>query len=94
MIVLAKVKKIPMRMCLGCREMKPKRELIRIVMNKDGVISLDMTGKLPGRGAYICNSAACAAKLKKTRGIDRNYGCKVDEEIYDSIERALAGNEK
>lgn len=83
-----------MRMCLGCREMKPKRELIRIVMNKEGEISLDMTGKKPGRGAYICNSAECAAKLKKSHGIERNYGCQVDASVYDNIERALCGNEE
>ena len=81
-------------MCLGCREMKPKRELIRIVMNKEGDISLDPTGKLPGRGAYICNNAACAAKLKKIHGIERNFGCNIDIAIYDSIERALSENEK
>lgn len=77
-------------MCLGCREMKPKRELIRIVMNKEGEIALDFTGRMPGRGAYICNSKKCADKLKKGHGIERNYGCKVDPEIYDDIERKLA----
>ena len=76
-------------MCLGCREMKPKRELIRIVMNKDGEISLDFTGRMPGRGAYICNDSQCAIKLKKAHGIERNYGCSVDPEIYDEIERNL-----
>ena len=92
--MLAKIKKVPMRMCLGCREMKPKRELIRIVMNKEGEISLDMTGKLAGRGAYICNSAKCASKLKKTHGLERNFGCKADEAIYDDIERALTADEE
>ena len=77
-----------MRMCLSCREMKPKRELIRIVMNKNGEISVDMTGKL------ACNSAECAAKLKKVHGIERNFGCKADAAIYDDIERALTVNEK
>lgn len=80
-------------MCLGCREMKPKRDLIRIVMNKEGEIALDFTGRMSGRGAYICNDKKCAAKLKKTNGIARNYGCSVPEEIYDEIERALADNE-
>lgn len=82
-----------MRMCLGCREMKPKRELIRIVMNQAGTVSLDPTGKLPGRGAYLCNDPACAAKLKKSRGIDRNYGVKVDASVYDEIERLLKTGE-
>lgn len=76
-------------MCLGCREMMPKRELIRIVMNKEGEISLDFTGKLPGRGAYICNNVQCVAKLRKTHGIERNYSCNVAPEIYDEIERKL-----
>lgn len=70
--------------------MKPKRELIRIVMNKDGEIALDFTGRMPGRGAYICNSKECADKLKRSNGIERNYGCKVSPDIYDDIERKLA----
>lgn len=90
---MAKIKKIPMRMCLGCREMKPKREMLRIVLNKEGVISVDTTGKLPGRGAYICNDPACAVKLRKTHGIERNYGCSVDASVYDMIERTLSQSE-
>lgn len=88
-----KIKKIPMRMCLGCREMKPKRELIRIVMNKNKEVTLDFTGKMPGRGAYICDNAQCAAKLKKSRGIERNFECEIDPQIYESIERKLQGDE-
>lgn len=80
-------------MCLGCREMKPKRELIRIVMNKEGQISLDFTGKMPGRGAYICNSVDCVKKLKKAHGIEKNYSCSVEPEIYDEIERTLVQGE-
>ena len=79
-----------MRMCLGCREMKPKKELIRIVMNKEGSIQLDFTGKAQGRGAYICKCKACAAKLKKSRGIEKNFGCQVPIEIYDGIEKELS----
>ncbi len=74
--------------------MKPKRELIRIVLNKDGEISLDFTGKMAGRGAYICDDKQCALKLKKTHGIERNYGCSVDNTIYDEIERKLSNNEQ
>ena len=69
--------------------MKPKRDLIRIVMNKEGEISLDFTGRMPGRGAYICNDPKCAEKLRKSHGIERNYGCSVTPEIYDEIERKL-----
>ena len=79
-----------MRMCLGCREMMPKNSLIRIVMNKSGEISLDTTGKLPGRGAYICNKIACIQKLKKSHGIERNFSCEVSADIYDDIERKLS----
>ncbi len=89
-----KTKKTPMRMCLGCREMKPKAELIRIVMNKSGEIALDFTGKLAGRGAYICNNKQCAVKLKKTNGIDRNFKIQADPSIYDEIERMLNINEQ
>lgn len=90
---MTKVKKTPMRMCLGCREMKPKKELIRIVMNKDGDISLDFTGKLAGRGAYICKSKSCAAKLRRAHGIEKDFGCQVPQEIYDGIEKELADSE-
>lgn len=87
---MTKTKKTPMRMCLGCREMKPKKELIRIVMNKDGQISLDLTGKLAGRGAYICKSVACVSKLRKSHGIERNFNCQVPQNLYDGIEKELS----
>ena len=64
-------KKIPMRQCLGCREMKPKRELIRAVKSPEGVVSLDFKGKMPGRGAYVCVNAECLKKAKKTRALER-----------------------
>ena len=78
-----------MRMCLGCREMKPKKELIRIVMNKESQISLDTTGKLAGRGAYICKSTVCFNKLRRSHGIDRNFNCRVSDEVYESIAKEL-----
>ena len=78
-----------MRMCLACKEMKPKKELIRIVMNKEENIALDFTGKMQGRGAYICKSTQCGEKLRKTHAIERNFGCSVDASIYDSIEKEL-----
>ena len=67
-----KVKKIPMRMCTGCMEMKPKKELIRVVKNKEGEISLDLVGKKPGRGAYVCKSTDCLEKAFKTKRLSRN----------------------
>ncbi|HPE16569.1 MAG TPA: YlxR family protein [Oscillospiraceae bacterium] len=78
-------KKIPMRQCLGCREMKPKRELIRVVRAPDGGISLDFRGKKPGRGAYVCPSEACLAKVKKSRALERAFETAVPPEVYDAL---------
>jgi predicted RNA-binding protein YlxR (DUF448 family) len=78
-------KKIPMRQCLGCREMKPKRELIRVVRSPEGAISLDFKGKLSGRGAYICRSADCLKKAEKSRALERAFGTPIPDEIYLSL---------
>ncbi len=82
-------KKTPMRMCLGCGEMKPKREMIRVVRSKEGEISLDLTGKKSGRGAYICHSAECFAKARKAHRFERSFSCAISEELYDRMEREL-----
>ena len=87
------VKKIPMRMCLGCGEMKPKKELIRVVKSKEGEISLDLTGKKSGRGAYICKSVECFEKARKARKFERSFSCMISEDIYDSMEGELKENE-
>ena len=79
-------KKIPMRTCIACREEKPKREMLRIVKNADGEIKLDFSGKLAGRGAYVCDGADCIAKLKKSRLLNRSFSCEVPQEIYLRIE--------
>ena len=86
---MMKTKKIPMRMCLGCGEMKPKRELIRVVKSKEGDISLDLTGKKSGRGAYICKSVECFEKARKAR----SFSCMISEDIYNSMEGELRENE-
>lgn len=83
-------KKIPMRQCIGCGEMKPKRDLIRVVRPKEGDITLDFTGKLAGRGAYICRSADCLAMARKNRRLERSFSCKVAPEVYEVMEHALA----
>ncbi len=83
------VRKIPMRKCLGCGEMKPKKELIRAVKSPEGEISLDLTGKKAGRGAYICRSAECFRKARKSRQLEKAFSCKISEEIYDSLEKEL-----
>lgn len=90
---MMKTKKIPMRMCLGCGEMKPKRELIRVVKSKKGDISLDLTGKKSGRGAYICKSVECFEKARKARKFERSFSCMISEDIYNSMEGELRENE-
>ncbi len=82
-------KKIPMRQCLGCREMKPKGELIRVVRGPDGEISLDFRGKKPGRGAYLCPDPQCLARAKKSRAIERALSAQVGQEVYDSLDRQM-----
>lgn len=82
-------KKIPMRSCKGCNEMKPKRELVRIVKNKDGEISLDLTGKKAGRGAYICRSLDCLKAARKARRIEKEFSCRIPNEIYDMMESEM-----
>lgn len=84
-----KTKKIPMRMCLGCNEMKPKKELIRVVKSKEGEISLDLTGKKSGRGAYICRNVECFRKARKARRFEKSFSCMISEDIYNSMEGEL-----
>ena len=78
------MKKIPMRMCLACREMKPKKELIRIVKSQEGIF-LDATGKKNGRGAYICNNLDCIKKCIKTRALNKVFSCEVEQSTYDKL---------
>ena len=78
-------KKIPMRQCLGCREMKPKRELIRVVRSPEGAISLDFRGRAPGRGAYVCRSAECLKKAVRSRALERAFSAPIPSEVYDSL---------
>lgn len=80
-----KVRKIPQRMCNGCMEMKSKKELIRIVRSPEGIVSVDLTGKKPGRGAYICKSEECLEKAFKAKRLNRNLQTTIDEEIYESL---------
>ena len=82
-------KKIPMRQCLGCREMKPKKELIRVVRSPEGELSLDFKGKKPGRGAYLCPQADCLAKVKKSRALERAFSAQVPPEVYAALEEQM-----
>lgn len=87
------IKKIPMRMCLGCGEMKPKKELIRAVKSPEGEISIDLTGKKAGRGAYICKSAECFVKARKARRLEKAFSCKISDGVYDEMEKELRESE-
>ena len=80
-------------MCLGCGEMKPKKELIRAVRSPEGDISIDLTGKKNGRGAYICRSAECFRKARKARRLEKSFSCKISDEVYDNMEKELTENE-
>lgn len=75
--------KIPMRMCLGCNEMKPKKELMRVVKSPEGEISLDFTGKKNGRGAYICQNMECFEKARKLHRLEKSFSCRIDDSIYE-----------
>ncbi|MCX7923892.1 MAG: YlxR family protein [Clostridia bacterium] len=78
-----------MRMCLGCQEMKSKKELIRIVKSKENDISVDFVGKKPGRGAYICKSVTCLEKAKKGRRLEKAFSSPISEEIYGTLKQQL-----
>lgn len=82
-------KKIPMRMCVGCREMKPKRELTRIVRTPENEIKADPTGKASGRGAYLCKSTACLERAKKTRALERALEHRVEPEVFERLEKEI-----
>lgn len=84
-----KPKKIPLRMCLGCNEMKPKAELIRVVKSPEGDISLDPIGKKNGRGAYICRSSECLEKAVKTKRLERSFSMAIPTEVYDSLKKEM-----
>lgn len=86
---MQKPRKIPQRQCLGCREMKNKKDLIRVVRSPEGDISLDFRGKKPGRGAYVCPNAACLAKAKKSRALERAFSTAIPPEVYDLLDQQM-----
>ena len=83
-------KKVPMRKCIGCNESKTKKELVRIVRSPEGDISLDLTGKKSGRGAYICPDAECLKKARKAKRLERILETSVPDSVYDEAERLLS----
>lgn len=84
-----KEKKLPLRMCAGCGEHKQKRELIRVVKSPQGDISLDLTGRKPGRGAYICPALECLKKARKARRLENAFSCQIPDSVYDAMEEEL-----
>lgn len=84
-----KTRKVPLRKCLGCNEQKDKRELIRVVKNKDGEIFMDLTNKANGRGAYICKSIECFEKAYKRKGLERALQTAVSKEVYEAMHKEL-----
>ena len=85
-------KKIPQRQCMGCRERKAKRELIRVVRSPEGNVNLDFGGKAPGRGAYICPNADCLKKALRSKALDRSLEVTIPQEVYDRLEKEMAQN--
>lgn len=86
---MATTRKVPLRKCTGCGEMKEKRELVRVVRSKEGEVSLDLVGKKPGRGAYICKNAECLKLAKKAKRIERALDCQISPELYDIMEKEI-----
>ena len=88
---MSATKSVPMRMCIACREMMQKRELLRVVKNADGAIGLDFSGKAAGRGAYICNRPDCVKKLSKQKLLNKVFSADVADEVYARIEKEFFG---
>ncbi len=86
-------KKIPMRQCVGCREMKPKRELIRVVRSPEGEVCLDFKGKKPGRGAYVCPSPECLKRARKAKALERAFSAPLPPEVYEALEDQIQRGE-
>ena len=86
---MLKPKKVPMRMCVGCREMKPKKELIRVVRSPEGEVSLDPSGKKPGRGAYVCRDAACLGRAIRQRQLERQLEVSISPEVAAQLQQTL-----
>ena len=88
---MPKVRRIPQRQCVGCREMKDKKALIRVVKSPEGVISLDEKGRMPGRGAYVCPDVECLRRARKSRALERAFETQIPPEVYDAMEAELEG---
>ena len=89
-----RVKKIPIRQCGGCGEHLPKKQLIRVVRTPEGAVTVDFVGKVSGRGVYICPKSSCFKKARKSKRFERELGCPISEELYDTIENAIREKEQ
>lgn len=83
-------KKVPLRMCTGCGEMKPKKELVRVVRSPQGEVSLDLSGRAPGRGAYVCRNVECLKKARKAHRFEWAFSCQIPEAVYDRMEEEMS----
>ena len=90
---MTKTKSVPMRMCVACHEMKPKKEMLRVVKTADGEIYADPTGKAAGRGAYVCSAEECMKKLNVKKLLNRAFSMNVDAEVYKDVAKEFNGNE-
>ena len=90
---MQKPRKIPQRQCLGCREMKNKKDLIRVVRSPEGEVSLDFRGKKPGRGAYVCPSTECLKKVRKSRALERAFSAPLPDEVWEALEEQMKEGE-
>ena len=88
---MPKVKKILQRQCVGCRDMKDKKALLRLAKSPEGAVSLDFGGKKPGRGAYVCHNVECLKKARKSRALERAFETAIPPEVYDAMEAELGG---
>ncbi len=86
-------KKIPVRMCSGCGEHFPKKELVRVVRSPKGELSMDLTGRKPGRGAYLCPKVECLRKARKAKRLERSLACQIPEEVYTRLEEEISQSE-
>ena len=90
---MAKERKIPLRKCSGCGEMKQKNELVRVVRSPEGELSMDLTGRKPGRGAYVCHNIDCLRTARKRKALERSFACAIPSEIYDRLEEEMMQGE-
>ncbi|MDD3693071.1 MAG: YlxR family protein [Oscillospiraceae bacterium] len=90
---MKRVRKVPMRMCTGCGEMKPKKELVRVVKSPEGEITLDLTGRKPGRGAYVCQRRECLKVARKAKRLEKAFQCAIPAEVYNRLEEELPSDE-